>query len=224
MKKVIFCLFVMFTIIFAGTSHAVSLNPGFEDPGFLSHWTYGGIVSQVSGGDVSFDAYTYNISPTEGNSMALLSAPGLSGGGSYGTNQIKQTIADFQGGEISFDYNIFSVDWRGNDRFTVKIDTDDDTYDFDWNELDGAPNPIVPFKFYYGGWQSFTHDLGSYTGSLTITVGGGNGGDDNWNTWTYVDNFSASSIPDASTLLLLASAFCLIVAGKQCGHTSFKKK
>ena len=209
MKKGVFCVFVLSMVIFASTSYATLLNPGFEDPGFFG-WTHSGIVSQVSGGTVSFDGYTYDIAPTEGNSMALLSAPGLSGGGSYGSNSISQTITDFAGGNISFDYNMFSVDWRGHDRFTVDIDAADDMYDYHWeiDELSGTPSAIEPFEFYYSGW--FSHDIGNYAGDLTITLSCGNGVDDNWNTWTYVDNFSVA-IPDASTLLLFATAFWLIV-------------
>jgi hypothetical protein len=213
MKKTIYCFILLLLFAFAGSADATPVNPGFEDPGFLTGWNYSGIVSQVSSGTVSFSGYSYDIAATEGDSMALLSAPGLTGGGDYSDNWISQTITDFQGGKIAFDYNMFSTDWNGNDRFALMIDAENDLYDFYWemDELTGTPEPIVPFEFYYSGWQHFSHDLGGYKGSLTLRFHAGNGVDDHWNTWTYLDNFTSQPVPEPATVGLLCLSFsCLL--------------
>jgi len=182
--------------MFARTSYAASfVNGSFEQPGLLAGWTTHGIVSQVSSGTISFAGYSYDIAAQEGNSMALLSNPGLSGGGSYTNNWISQDLVGFEGGAVSFYYNMFSTDWAGNDRFMAKFydEHNDEIYAWETNEY-AADKPIVDYGLYYSGWQLFSHDFGTYTGPLTmsmnIKLASGSGVDDNWNTWTYLDNFT----------------------------------
>lgn len=205
MKNFILYLSASSMIMFACTSYAAFaasfVNGSFEEPGILAGWTTHGIVSQVSSGTVSFAGYSYDITAQQGNSMALLSAPGLSGGGSYTNNWISQDLTGFQGGEISFYYNMFSTDWAGNDRFMVKFydEHDNEIYAWEINEY-AADRPIVDYKLYNSGWRLFSHDLGDYTGPLAmamkIKLASGSGVNDYWNTWTYLDNFTvATKVP-----------------------------
>lgn len=217
MKKMTFWILLLSLLSFTSTLYATPyfMNAGFEDPGLLSNWTSSGIVSQASSATVTFDIYTYNISPQEGNSMALLSAPGLSGGGYYTNNLISQTIDSFSGGSISFYYNIFSTDWNQFDRFTVYIDAANDLYDYCWDTDEYAADiPIVQDEFYYSDWKLFSYNPGAYTGSLTITLGAGNGVDDTFNTWVYVDNFLPKSlvpIPEPGTWLLFSLGLSIVL-------------
>jgi len=212
-------------VMFARTSYATSfVNGSFEEPGILAGWTIHGIVSQVLSGNVSFAGYSYDIAAQEGNSMALLSFPGLSGGGSYTNNWIGQDLAGFQGEEISFYYNMFSTDWAGNDRFMVKFydEHGNEIYAWETDEY-AADKPIVDYELYYSGWQLFSHDFGPYAGPLTmsmnIKLASGSGGDDDWNTWTYVDNFKvATKVP------LLGPGSALILVFGLLGIGGMKRK
>lgn len=220
MQKFALCLIVLLIIIVANTSNASLSNSSFEDPGILSDWDVSGIVSQAPSGTVFFSSYTYDITATEGNNMALLSAPSENGGGYFTDNRISQTVDDFQGGILSFDYNIFSMDWYGNDRFTVHIDAADDDLDYYWeiDEVNGAQEAIIEYALYSSNWQHFSYDLGMYAGYLTVTLSSGNGIDDNWNTWTYLDNFiiaSADPVPVPATIVLLATGLIGIAGMKK---------
>jgi len=224
MKNFILWLSVLSLFIFVSTSFATSFtNPGFEEPGYLSGWTYSGIVSQVSSGTVSFEGgyYSYDITAQEGNNMALLSAPGLSAGGDYTNNWISQDLSDFQGGTLSFYYNMFSTDWNTNDRFTITFrdDSNNEIYSWETDEYH-ADIPIIDWELYYSDWQQFSYDFGAFTGplSMSIKLASGNGVDDNWNTWTYLDNFlvtSAQPIPEPSTWVLLCLGLVGIVGVKK---------
>ncbi|MEW5800974.1 MAG: PEP-CTERM sorting domain-containing protein [bacterium] len=213
MRNVFLCLLALGIILFASACWAVSfVNGSFEEAGNLTGWTTHGTVSQVHSGTVTFDTYSYDITAQQGDSMALLSAPGLSGGGSYNNNWISQNLVGFQGGVVSFYYNLFSTDWEGNDRFTVKFyDEHNDEIVDARLELDeyAADKPIVDLALYYSDWQYFSHNFGAYTGPLTmsmsIKLASGNGGDDNYNTWAYVDNFTLTPpapVPEPGAIFL----------------------
>ncbi|MEW5801301.1 MAG: PEP-CTERM sorting domain-containing protein [bacterium] len=223
---------VLLVVGFVGTSYATTfINGSFEDSGILTGWTHNGIVSQVTSGTVSFDGISYDITAVDGNSMALLSSPGLSGGGSYTNNWISQDIPNFQGGTISFYYNMFSTDGYGNDRFMVNF------YDesgseiinarLELDELTGAPysyDPTDPYYgLYYSGWQQYSHDFGVYATPFTLSIklSAGNGVDDSANTWTYLDDFqpssSQSAVPLPGTIFLLGFGLLGLIECKRRG-------
>lgn len=225
----LFVSVVLLIVGFFGKSYAISFdNGGFEDAGVLSGWETNGIVSQVPSGGQVLPPVLYTITANEGSQMALLSAPGYSNGGSYTDNWISQDLAGFQGGAISFYYNLFTTEPGVDpavsyDKFIATFsDKDHNNEIYSW-EIDewSAVNYTDNFEFYYSDWQLFSHDFGPFTQPFTLSIklsSGNGGGNDDFNTWTYLDSFSLTQtvpVPEPGTILLLSSGLLSLIAYKK---------
>ena len=210
------CIFLLTCLLVMSVGCNLALGLGFQNAGFengnLDYWDSNGIVSVISGD-------TYVDSAYNGDYMALISMPG-DGGGYVENNYISQSI-DASSGTISFWYNVFTADWEDDKPgFEVKINGNSEfTIDADCTCFTDKYSDDI----WYTGWQQFTYDISSYTGSVEIAIYAGNTDDDNYNTWAYIDLFTPedasgpptptpSPVPEPGTLLLMA----LGLAGLAC--------
>ena len=201
-KNLILFLSIFIFLLFSVPSFGLEYfqNAGFETGNF-NFWGTNGTVSVITG-----DSYV--TSPYEGSYMALISTPGMSGGGYRDDNYIEQTIDPFNG-YISFWYNFFTTDYDyDNPGFVVKINGTQ-VYSLNANDEDNVTERYND-DVYYTGWRQFQYDISGYTGSVELAIYAGNTVDTYKNSWVYIDDFSPNApapVPEPATIFLVGAGF-----------------
>lgn len=206
MKKIISSFVLMAIFTFVGTASASPLvNGGFETGDFTG-WstnTGGGIVSVVA----SDNEYGIPTFPTEGQYMAKIFGGGYN---SLTQNWISQTFSVNNAQSLSFDYRVILPDYPPYEQPGFRVDL-----------AQGGGMPYTIFSVNdpgHGtqviGWDTYTYDLGGYSGDLTLTFMLGNTKDNLYSPSGTIDNVQVNPVPIQGAAWLLVSGLVGLVGLK----------
>lgn len=153
------------------------VNSGFET-GDLTGWTKGTVVDFAD--VVTADSYA---SPYQGNYMVRLGTPCYTGQ-PIGPNEIYQVFTAVDS-TLTFNYNIFTYDYAGWDRFGYELRAMDtgEVIAFHSQTAWGQGTALKST-----GWQEVNLDVSNYIGRpLRLLIICGGTGDHLFTTWAYID-------------------------------------
>ena len=217
MKKVLILVFASLFVLFTENAFAdlMITNGGFES-GDLTGWSHSGDVI-VTGTYLPYLWPSWGVfSPTEGNYQAVMS-PGL--WGYYDSDLWQEFSIDpalYTEVTISFDYNLWAVDWTwydaGTDYFAVTYDTTELLRLYFKDYIFGGPITY--------GWHTFSTTLpaselvGPFT--LKFQVENYDPGDYGHTLNAFIDNVSIDATPVPVPGAVVLGSIGLGLAGWLC--------
>lgn len=183
-------------VFIIGEAKATPINGGFEAGDFTGWSTNvapGGALSVVS-----FDnEYGVPTSPTEGQFMAKIYG---GGNNSLLKNWLSQTFSVNNAQSLSFDYKVILPDYPPFEQPGFKVDLAKGGITstiFSINDP-GQGTQIV-------GWETFTYDLGGYSGDLSLKFMLGNTMDSLYSPSGTIDNIQINPVPEPASIFLVGS-------------------
>lgn len=200
MKKLLSFVVVFLVVVmgFAGVASATLVNGGFET-GDLTGWS----ITTPSGG-VPIKVV---LGGTEGLYAAEFNGQGWD---SLTKNTLSQTFGVIKAGSLSFDWQVTLPDYPPFEQPGFRVDL---TQGGVTSTIFSVNDPAAGTQVI--GWDTYTYDLGGYTGNLTLTFMLGNTKDGSLSPSGAVDNVQVNPVPIPGAAWLLGSGLVGLVGLKR---------
>lgn len=195
-----FALCFLWVVLIPGINFGAVINGGFESD--LTGWTTGGNAGVVT--TATIDGVVFN--PIEGNKMAALTYPAMTG--FVWDNYIYQDVTlGADDNYLNFSFNFWSFDEAPFDSPGFLLEINGETW---YSMSAGDVGDGVLGTLDYSGWMSLSIPVAQYYNparpvQIRISFSAGNTGDNQWPSGVFVDGVSLSEINEHPIVPIPAS-------------------